>query len=358
MSVQPKRFFECLLPVSACNLKCPYCYIIQEGKREMKLADLPYSPEHIAKALRKERVGGTCWISICGAGETLVQPEAVGIIKCLLAEGHYVNVTTNGTLTARFNELISACGDTIKRLHVSFSLHYLELKKRGLLDAFFDNVIKIRDAGASILVQINMCDEYSPYIDEIKSAVKEKVGAYPQAALTRDESTIPMKIWTVKTASEYFAEGESFCSPLFRFTFDQFNKKHKEFCYAGDWSGVLNLQTGWLKKCYANAEGQNIFEDIDRPIDFEAVGKECRNLYCVNSSHFISLGVIPSIKAPTYAELRNRKEANWYSEDMEKFLSHKLEESNKKYPLTKRIKTEMRLTKTKLSRCLRKLKLK
>ena len=52
-----KRFFECLVPVSVCNLECPYCYIIQEDRRKMTLADMPYSPEHIARALRPERVG-------------------------------------------------------------------------------------------------------------------------------------------------------------------------------------------------------------------------------------------------------------------------------------------------------------
>ena len=27
-----KRFFECLIPVTICNLKCEYCYIIQEER--------------------------------------------------------------------------------------------------------------------------------------------------------------------------------------------------------------------------------------------------------------------------------------------------------------------------------------
>ena len=102
-----KRFFECLMPVSICNLECPYCYVIQENIRKMQLADLPYSPEHIARALRKDRVGGTCWISICGVGETFVQTEIVEIVGLLLKEGHYVNVTTNGTLTKQFKRLIA-----------------------------------------------------------------------------------------------------------------------------------------------------------------------------------------------------------------------------------------------------------
>lgn len=66
--------------------------------------------------------------------------------------------------------------------------------------------------------------------------------------------------------------------------------KRKEFCFAGDWSGTLNLQTGVLTKCYADYDGVNIFEDVDAPIPFEAVGKHCGSPYCVNSSHFMSLG--------------------------------------------------------------------
>lgn len=333
-----KRFFECLMPVSVCNLECPYCYVIQENRRKMKLANLYYSPEHIAKALRKERVGGTCWISICGVGETFVQNETVELVSLLLKEGHYVNVTTNGTLSKPFKRLIELCGDNIRHLHLSFSLHYLELKKHNLLETFFENIQNVHSAGASILVQINLCDDYIPYLEEIKNICKKKVGAFPQVALTRDESVRPMKIFTSMSDEEYYRTGSLFNSRLFDFTYKNFNVKREEFCYAGDWSGVLNLQTGWLSKCYANNEGQNIFEDLDEPIYFEAVGKNCRNDYCVNSSHFMSLGVIPSIKTPSYAELRNRKEAAWYTDDMIRFLSGKLGDSNRQYSIIRKWK--------------------
>lgn len=333
-----KRFFECLMPVSICNLECPYCYVIQENRRKMQLADLPYSPEHIARALRKDRVGGTCWISICGVGETFVQTEIVEIVGLLLKEGHYVNVTTNGTLTKQFKRLIAVCGTNINHLHLSFSLHYLELKKHDLLETFFNNIQMVRDAGASILVQINLCDEYIPYIDEIKDICINKIGALPQVALTRDESARPMKIFTEMTDEQYYRYGSLFESKLFDFTYHNFNIKREEFCYAGDWSGVLNLQTGWLSKCYANDEGQNIFEDLNKPIRFEAIGRNCKNFYCVNSSHFMSLGVIPSVKTPSYAALRNREEAKWYTKDMLCFLNGKLENNNKKYGIVRKCK--------------------
>ena len=326
-----KRFFECLLPVTVCNLECEYCYIIQENRRTMKLADLKYSPAHIAKALRRERVGGTCLISICGAGETLAQKEAVDIAAALIKEGHYVNITTNETLSARFDALIEACGADIGQLHVSYSMHYVELKRRGWVDLFFDNICKMREAGASVLLQINLCDSYVPYIDEIKQISMDRLGAWPQVALTRNEYTRPISIYTAGTREEYMKQGARFQSPLFDFTVKNFGVKRKEFCYAGEWSGVLNLQNGILNKCYAESAGVNIFEDTDSPIDFSPVGKGCKHMYCVNSSHFMSLGVIPSVQTPSYSGLRNRPEAKWQTPEMEEFLSSRLYESNRQY---------------------------
>jgi len=57
----------------------------------------------------------------------------------------------------------------------------------------------------------------------------------------------------------------------------------------------------------------------------------------VNSSHFLSLGVIPSMYTDvTYAGLRDRPEAKWYSDEMREFLSGKLGESNKELPTWRR----------------------
>lgn len=53
-----KRFFECLIPVTACNLKCSYCYVIQRNNRKHEIARLKYTPEQIGRALRQERLGG------------------------------------------------------------------------------------------------------------------------------------------------------------------------------------------------------------------------------------------------------------------------------------------------------------
>lgn len=330
-----KRFIECLVPTIACNIKCSYCYVIQENRRGKGRANFLYSPEYIADALSSERLGGQSLISITASGETMLSKEVPEIIAAILKKGHCVNVTTNGTFKNRFIELIELVGSDIDRLHISFSFHYVELKRVGLVETFFENIRICKDAGASILVQVNLSDEYVPVWEEIKELVKVNCGANPQVVLTRDESTIPFKIMTKLTDEEYIRIGEEMKSPLFEFTVDNFNKKQNNFCYAGDWSAKLNLATGEMTGCYGQGIHQNIYDDINKPIKFKPVGS-CAFQYCFNSSHFLSLGTIPSIDTLSYGQLRNRKEANWYSKTMKSFLNEKLYDSNEEYTLIQR----------------------
>lgn len=334
-----KKFFECLLPVTACNLRCNYCYVIQRNQRKEDIPKLKYSPELIGKALTKERLGGVCYFSICGAGETLIPKDIVDITFNLLKQGHYVNLTTNGTITNRFDEIINLPKESLKRLNFSFSLHYNELIRLKLLDTFFRNVRRMKEAGCSVMVQINLTDEYVPNLEEIRKICIERVGAPPQVAATRKEKSITsgIELLTLSSEKEYTNQAERFKSPLFDFTMKNFNVKRKEFCYAGDWTYVLNLQTGILKRCYSSYIFQNVFKDIEKPIMELAVGNNCRSAFCFNSSHFMALGVIPSIETPTYEALRNRTESNWYSEEMKSFLSQKLYNNNLEYSKMKKI---------------------
>lgn len=335
-----KCFIECLLPVTACNLKCSYCYIIQRDKRKLEVPELDYSPQLIGQALSKKRFGGICYFSICGAGETLIPEDTIPIVEEILKQGHFVNITTNGTLNKKFDEILRIDRDLLKKLNISFSLHYLELKRLNKLEDFFENINKMKNNNVSFVLQLNLCDEYMPYIDEIKALCIEKVGAYPQVAATRKEEDKLNKIelLTDKTIEEYVDQGKKFNSPLFDFTMKNFNIKRKEFCYAGDWSFVLNLKTGKLSKCYAAPLGQDIFSNIHKPIKFEAIGKNCNSKFCFNSSHFMAFGIIPEISTPTYAQLRNRPEANWYvSEEIKEAFNSKLNESNQEYGKLKKI---------------------
>lgn len=333
-----KRFIECLIPVTACNLRCEYCYVIQRQNRKGEMARLKYSPEVIGKALSKKRWGGICYFSICGAGETTIQRGLENIVAEILNQGHFVNITTNGTLKNRLEKIINAAGENVTRLHFAFSLHYNELKKKNLLDVFFENINYVKKRGASIVVQINLCDEYIPVLDDIKKICLKRVGAYPQVAATRKEEDHLDKIelLTALSKEKYLELGKQFESPLFDFTMNNFNVKRHEFCYAGDWSGTLDLSTGILRRCYGSYIYQNIFKNPEKPIRFLAMGCKCPSPFCMNSSHFMSLGVIPEINTPSYADLRNRTEANWYNEEVLDFLNTKLNESNREYSFLKK----------------------
>ncbi len=275
-------------------------------------------------------------VSLCGFGETLIPADMPDIIYNILKQGHFVNVTNNGTMSSRFNEIIKFPPAMLKRLCFSFSLHYIELKRTNNLQTFIDNVKMVKAAGCSILVQLNLADEYISCMDEIKEMCLENFGAYPQVALTRKEEG-GFSIYSNYTNDEYIAYGKTFRSPLFDFTCKNFNVKRSEFCYAGDWSFVLDLGTGDLKSCYFSKAFYNIYDKPNEKIKALAVGSNCHNSYCVNSSHFMALGVIPSISCPSYADLRNREEADWYTKEMNNFLNTRLYEGNKQYSLFKKL---------------------
>jgi len=199
------------------------------------------------------------------------------------------------------------------------------------LTAFFENIKKTKRSGCSFVLQINLCDEYIPYWEEIKRISIENTGALPQVALTRGESCNTYTKVLTNNLTEYFRVGKEMNSPLFDFTCKNFMVKRKEFCYAGEWSAKLNIGTGEMTGCYGNGIKQNIFNDLNKPIKFKAIGNNCCFKFCFNSSHFMSLGVIPSLETPSYGDLRNRKDAKWYTKSMEQFFSERLYNNNDQY---------------------------
>lgn len=338
-----RRFIECLTTNTTCNLHCSYCYLIQQNRRTNQRAVFDYSAEHIGKALCKDRLGGTSLISITAQGETLIPEELPNVVLEILKQGHFVNITTNGTLSRHLEKLLEATQGYHDHLHLSFSFHYVELKNRNLLDTFFNNIRRVWNDGCSILLQINLVDEYIPYWDEIKQLSIKHVGALPQVALTRAERNGNFDIFSEHTFSDYVKIGKEMKSPLFDFTCVNFNQKRREFCNAGWWSGVLNMETGELRGCYGQGFSYNVFKNIEEDIPFAPIGKNCQLKYCVNSSHFISQGVIPSLlPLPSYGELRNREEAHWYQPEMRKFLYEQFEDVNPPLPIRIRLSYECR----------------
>jgi len=335
-----KRFIECTVPISNCNLKCGYCYVIQENRRNSHVSKFNLSPSKMMAAFNAERWGGICYFSLCGFGETMLHKDIVDIASAILSQGHYVNITTNGTISVVIDKLLDLPDEYLKRLNLSISFHYNELVRLNLLEVFIENVKKIKGSMCSFIVQLNLCDEYIPVLDEIKEISLNEFGALPQLALTRNESTKSISVLSDLDFESYCDLGNTFESKLFDMTTKNFMVKRKEFCYAGEWSFKLDIASGELRRCYFSKPHQNIYDNVNEKIILKPIGNGCRNPYCVNSSHFMTLGVIPSIKTPTYAECRNRicnnDGSEWLKPQMKEFLSGKLSESNREYSFLKR----------------------
>ena len=341
-----KRYIECHVPVTTCTLRCSYCYITQHRLFEGPLPEFRYSPEHVRKALSKERLGGVCLINLCGAGETLLAKEVVEYARAFLEEGHYVMIVTNGTISKRFDDIASFPAHLNKHLFFKFSYHYLEFKQRGLFDVFFNNIRKVRDAGCSFTLELTPSDDMVPYIDEIKQRAIAELGAPNHVTIARDERTknrLPML--TQLSRQEYIDTWKTFDSALFDYKLTIFGHKRREFCYAGDWSFCVNLATGKMKQCYRTYYRADIFRDITKPIPFRAIGNCCKEHHCYNGHSLIVLGDIPSQSTPTYAQLRNRQSlggSEWLRPEMKSFMSTRLKESNTEYTLWKKIKANLR----------------
>ena len=341
-----KRYIECHVPVTTCTLRCSYCYITQHRLFEGPLPAFRYSPEHARKALSKERLGGPCLINLCGAGETLLAKEVVEYARAFLEEGHYVMIVTNGTISKRFDDIASFPAHLNKHLFFKFSYHYLELKQRGLLEVFFNNIRKVRDAGCSFTLELTPSDDMVPYIDEIKQRAIAELGAPNHVTIARDERTknrLPML--TQLSRQDYIDTWKTFHSALFDYKLTIFGHKRREFCYAGDWSFCVNLATGKMKQCYRTYYRADIFRDISKPIPFRAIGNCCKEHHCYNGHSLIVLGDIPSQITPTYAQLRNRQSldgSEWLRPEMKSFMSTRLKESNTEYTFWKKIKANLR----------------
>lgn len=337
-----KKFIEVTVPGYACNFKCSYCYISQLINPEIKdVAKFNYSPQHIGKSLNKQRIGGTAYINICGVGETLIAKEMPQIVKEILSQGHFVNIYTNGVLTSRINEILEIVPpENLKRLSFSFSFHFLELKQKKLINTFFYNFKNVKSHGCSVISNMVLDDTYIPYIEEIKKITLENLGAYPQISFPKKNHKRGNWTSLCKDDRKSLEIGRTFNSPYLDFTEKYYNYNKRKFCYAGEWSFCLNLGTGEISKCYGHTPHQNIYTDISTPIRYSAVGNMCFAKGC-GGGLFLPQGVVPSLNAPTYPEIKDRAEANWYSPEFKAFLSQQLISNNKQFSTFKKIRTNI-----------------
>lgn len=278
-------------------------------------------------------------MNLCAGGETLLAKEVLDIIHALLEEGHYIMVVTNGVLTKRFDEIASFAPELLERLFFKFSFHYKELVRLNKIDEFFDNVLHMKRCGCSFTVELTTNDESVADIEVIKELCMSRLGALCHVTLARDDTKADTPLLTKYPIQEYKDIWGGFSSALFDFKLDLYQVPRKEFCYAGEWCAYLNLGTGELYQCYRGSILQNIFKNINEPIRFVPIGYHCREPYCYNGHAFLTLGAIPDLKAPAYAQMRNRTMANgeeWLTPVMKQCMNSQLKDAHTEYsPLQK-----------------------
>lgn len=334
-----KRLVAINVPFTKCNLKCRYCYLSQRNEWDGNMPAFTHSPKEIRQALSKERLGGVSIINLTGRGETLLPKEMPQIIRELLEEGHYLEVVTNGTLTKRFDEIAAFPRELLTHLEFKFSFHYMEFNRLGIMDSFFDNVIKMRNVGCSFTLELMPYDELIPHIEDIKALCIEKVGAVCQTTVGRNDLD-GRSLLTDLSREEYEKTWSAFNSTMFKFKMDVYNIKRREFCYAGMWSLYVDLISGEARRCYGFQPDQNIY-DMSKPLQFRPVGHACKQPFCYNAHAFLCLGVIPELETPTYADIRNRVTKNgneWLTPEVKDAFSGKLKDANDELSKSEKIK--------------------
>lgn len=311
MSAKLKHFINCYVPTEYCNFRCEYCYITLKKKFEGKIYHPKYPMDYLRRALRKERFGGMCLFNLCAGGETLLAPDIIPFIKMLLEEGHNVAIVTNGTVTENINRILSFDKSLFTWLYFKFSFHYEELKRLHLMEQYFKNIQRIRENHISFSVDIVPYDGLIPYIGEIKKLFMENLGALPHITVGRDSTTNELKMLTALSEEDFYETWKVFESPKFEYKISEFSHPHKEFCYAGDISFSLQIATGNLRKCDGSSEPKkmnfyNIYENPTEEIPFRPIGRNCPLPHCFNCHALLTLGTIPELKTPSYAEMLDR----------------------------------------------------
>lgn len=329
-----KKLILLAIPMSVCNLRCHYCYLAQRPVHfEGTHPTMQYSPKQVAYALRPERLGGLAYINLCADGETLLTQNLSEYVRELALQGHFLEIVSNMVLSSKLNEILDLDKDILKQIEFKCSFHYLELKKRDLLQIFADNVNRAWRAGASVNIEITPSDELIPLIHEVKEFSLNHFGALPHLSIARDDRTKDIKYLTGLDMKTYDETWTQFDSEFWKYKKTIFGKYQKNYCYAGAWSAHIMLDSGDTRQCYHGNYIGNAFADPESPFPVNAIGK-CTTAHCYNGHALLTLGLIPNANHVKYGHIRDRKRIDgtrWLQPELRSFFDSKLEESNETY---------------------------
>lgn len=327
-----KKLFFFGIPLSVCNLRCHYCYLSQrDSQYEGIIPTMEYDPDQVAYAMRMERVGGPSFFNLCADGETLLLPNIEEYVRKLALEGHWIEIVSNMTITKKLDQILNLEKDVLSHIEFKCSLHYLQLKERGILDKFSRNINAARQAGASITVEITPTDELIPYIEEVKEYCISNFGALPHLTIARDDATSGIEMLTNLSIEKYNAIWSTFDSSFWRFKSSIFGVRQTGFCNAGAWSYMVDMPTGNARQCYCGVSVGNIFADPDKPLPEKPIGR-CLLPHCYNGHALLTLGTIADLTPVCYGDIRDRKctdGTHWLQPELKAAFNTKLQDSNK-----------------------------
>lgn len=346
------RYIDLYWPIEACNFNCEYCYVHQHRENKGTLYKCTHTSGEIRNALSRKRLGGTCLINICSGGETLLETELIEIVYALLEEGHYVSVVTNGSVKKCMMMFFDFPEALKKHLFVKFSFHYEELRKNKKIDDFFHIVKMTKENHISYTLELPGYDGFIPHIKDILSVCNSYGEGKPHVTVLRDENKPGFNILSQYSIKELKEIWKDFDSSLFQFRLDVIEHKYKGFCYAGDWTFTANIETGEIRQCYYEQVIGNLYENVEKPIQYSVVGNRCHSEYCYNCHAFLTLGDMPEFHNNlTYADTRDRADFEWLNDDMRFFMGQKLYHNHKCYSAIKRYVVNNRNRKTERKLC-------
>ena len=319
--------------MSICNFRCAYCYLAQRDEhyqgRQVKWG---LSVDDFKKAFSTERLGGKAFFNVCADGETLLATDLVKYVRVLLEEGHYVEIVTNATITSVLNQFLMLDEHLLKHLEFKCSFHYMELKRKNMLEIFADNVNSIWRAGSSACIELTPSDDQIPYLEEIKEFSMEHFGALPHITIARDDRTRGIEYLTALTPEEYSQYWSGFNSAFWDYKRVIFGKKQTGFCYAGKWSSYIDVETGNIYRCYGGQIIGNAFRNLNQPLAESPIGR-CPIAHCYNGHALLTLGLIPENddQAARYGDIRDRVRkdgSHWLQKEFRDFINTRLKESN------------------------------
>jgi hypothetical protein len=277
--------------------------------------------------------------NLCAAGETTLFDKLFEVTELLLDLGHYVTIVTNCTLSEPLHKIITLSPQLTQRLFIKCSFPYLELKERGLIDTYFENIALLKTNGIAFSIELTANDETIPYIPEIKDVCYKYTGALCHIIESRNESTLEYHRLTKLPLHEHQASWDEFKSPLFEYQQKNWGVAQCGFCYAGEYRLSLDIQNGNVYQCCGMHKLAKVFENTEAPIHYAAVGSTCIYGHCY-AAHYQSClcGCIGEKDKPTYTEERNRTctdGTTWLTPHMQEVFSNCISDFHQPYSQAK-----------------------